>query len=196
MEANKLREFEEKCRKHDWTYDWSEDSVTWDKGSAERTELNKLFDAFEGIDRLDAIRIWNTYAPDLMRRPFPKSIYLSGKITGLTPMEASKKFSEVERTLADIDKVVNPYEIGLSDEHQWISEGVGEKERWERHMDRDLDLLRNCDCIYMLDNWKESTGAIIEIKEAISHNIQVVGHATNDDIAEIQKIMLFEALHR
>lgn len=57
MEANKLREFEEKCRKHDWTYDWSEDSVTWDKGAAERTELNKLFDAFEGIDRLDAIRI-------------------------------------------------------------------------------------------------------------------------------------------
>lgn len=127
MEANKLREFEEKCRKHDWTYDWSEDSVTWDKGAAERTELNKLFDAFEGIDRLDAIRIWNTYAPDLMRRPFPKSIYLSGKITGLTPIEASKKFSEVERTLADIAKVVNPYEIGLSDEHQWISEGVGEK---------------------------------------------------------------------
>ena len=196
MEASKLREFEEMCRKHDWTYDWSEDSSTWDKGAAERAELNKFFDAFQGMDRLEALRIWNTHAPDVMQRPFPKSIYLSGKITGLSLIEASKKFSEAERILVNVAKVINPYEIGLPDEHQWISEGISEKERWERHMDRDLDLLRNCDCIYMLDNWKESTGAIIEIKEAISHNIQVVGHVTNDDIAEIQKIMLFEALHR
>ena len=193
MEASKLREFEEMCRKHDWTYDWSEDSSTWDKGAAERAELNKFFDAFQGMDRLEALRIWNTHAPDVMQRPFPKSIYLSGKITGLSLIE---KFSEAERILVDVAKVINPYEIGLPDEHQWISEGISEKERWERHMDRDLDLLRTCDCIYMLDNWKESTGAIIEIKEAISHNIQVVGHVTNDDIAEIQKIMLFEALHR
>ena len=196
MEASKLREFEEMGRKHDWTYDWAEDSSTWDKGAAERAELNKFFDAFQGMDRLEALRIWNTHAPDVMQRPFPKSIYLSGKITGLSLIEASKKFSEAERILVDVAKVINPYEIGLPDEHQWISEGISEKERWERHMDRDLDLLRNCDCIYMLDNWKESTGAIIEIKEAISHNIQVVGHVTNDDIAEIQKIMLFEALHR
>ena len=196
MEASKLREFEEMCRKHDWTYDLSEDSSTWDKGAAERAELNKFFDAFQGMDRLEALRIWNTHAPDVMQRPFPKSIYLSGKITGLSLIEVSKKFSEAERILVDVAKVINPYEIGLPDEHQWISEGISEKERWERHMDRDLDLLRNCDCIYMLDNWKESTGAIIEITEAISHNIQVVGHVTNDDIAEIQKIMLFEALHR
>ena len=196
MEASKLREFEEMCRKHDWTYDWSEDSSTWDKGAVERAELNKFFDAFQGMDRLEALRIWNTHAPDVMQRPFPKSIYLSGKITGLSLIEVSKKFSEAERILVDVAKVINPYEIGLPDEHQWISEGISEKERWERHMDRDLDLLRNCDCIYMLDNWKESTGAIIEIKEAISHNIQVVGHVTKDDIAEIQKIMLFEALHR
>jgi hypothetical protein len=196
MEASKLRELEEMCRKHDWTYDWSEDSSTWDKGAAERAELDKFFDAFQGMDRLEALRIWNTHAPDVMQRPFPKSIYLSGKITGLSLIEASKKFSEAERILVDVAKVINPYEIGLPDEHQWISEGISEKERWERHMDRDLDLLRNCDCIYMLDNWKESTGAIIEIKEAISHNIQVVGHVTNDDIAELRKIMLFEALHR
>lgn len=196
MEASKLREFEEMCRKHDWTYDWSEDSSTWNKGAAERADLDKLFDTFQGIDRLVALRIWNTHAPDVMQRAFPKSIYLSGKITGLAPIEASKKFSEAERILVDVAKVINPYEIGLPYEHRWISEGVSEKERWERHMDRDLDLLRNCDCIYMLDNWKESTGAIIEIKEAISHNIQILGHVTKDDIAEIKKVMQLEAMYR
>ena len=110
MEASKLREFEEMCRKHDWTYDWSEDSSTWDKGAAERAELNKFFDAFQGMDRLEALRIWNTHAPDVMQRPFPKSIYLSGKITGLSLIEASKKFSEAERILVDVAKVINPYE--------------------------------------------------------------------------------------
>lgn len=196
METVKLREFEEMCKKHDWTYDWSEDSCVWDKGNAERKELDKRFDSFQGIDQLVALRIWNTHAPDLMQRPIPKSIYLSGKITDLLPIDASKKFAEVERALVGVAEIVNPYKIGLPDEFQWMSEGISEKERWERHMDRDLDLLRNCDCIYMLDNWKESTGAIIEIKEAISHNIRILGHVTKDDIAEIKKVMQLEAMYR
>lgn len=196
MDTAKLREFEEMCRTHDWTYDSSENSGTRDKGGAEHVELDKRFDAFQGIDQLAAIRIWNTHAPAEMQQELPKSIYLSGKITGLTPIDANKKFVEVERILVDIAEVVNPYEIGLPDELQWISEGISEKERWERHMDRDLDLLRSCDSIYMLDNWKESTGAIIEIKEAISHNIRILGHATKNDITEIKKVMQLEVLYR
>lgn len=131
-----------------------------------------------------------------MQQPIPKSVYLSGKISGLSPSAASKKFMEVRLMLKGVTQVINPFEIGLPDELRWISEGVSEKERWERHMDRDLDLLRNCDCIYMLDNWKESTGAIIEIKEAISHNIRILGHVTKDDIAEIKKVMQLEAMYR
>jgi len=57
METSKLREFEEMCRKHDWTYDWSEDSSTWNKGAAERAELDKLFDIFQDIDQLVAVLI-------------------------------------------------------------------------------------------------------------------------------------------
>ena len=131
-----------------------------------------------------------------MQQPIPKSVYLSGKISGLSPSAASKKFMEVRLMLKGVTQVINPFEIGLPDELRWISEGVSEKERWERHMDRALDLLRNCDCIYMLDNWKESTGAIIEIKEAISHNIRILGHVTKDDIAEIKKVMQLEAMYR
>ena len=131
-----------------------------------------------------------------MQQPIPKSVYLSGKISGLSPSAARKKFMEVRLMLKGVTQVINPFEIGLPDELRWISEGVSEKERWERHMDRDLDLLRNCDCIYMLDNWKESTGAIIEIKEAISHNIRILGHVTKDDIAEIKKVMQLEAMYR
>ena len=196
MEASKLREFEEMCRKHDWTYEWSDDPQERYSGASARASLEQVFKSFQGLDHFAAVRIWNTHAPADMQQPIPKSVYLSGKISGLSPSAASKKFMEVRLMLKGVTQVINPFEIGLPDELRWISEGVSEKERWERHMDRALDLLRNCDCIYMLDNWKESTGAIIEIKEAISHNIRILGHVTKDDIAEIKKVMQLEAMYR
>ena len=152
MKASQLREFEEMCRKHDWTYEWSDDSQVRHSGASARTSLEQVFKSFQGLDHFVAVRIWNTHAPADMQQPIPKSVYLSGKISGLSPSAASKKFMEVRLMLKGITQVINPFEIGLPDELRWISEGVSEKERWERHMDRDLDLLRNCDCIYMLDN--------------------------------------------
>jgi len=50
--------------------------------------------------------------------------------------------------------------------------GVGEKDRdnpdgdWMKWLRGDLEMIARCDAIYMLDNWKDSKGAKMELKEA------------------------------
>lgn len=80
-------------------------------------------------------------------------IYVSGKITGLPIEEAKQRFANSQALLESIGfEVVNPLEFGLCDE----------KESWESHMVKDIELLFGCDAIYMMDNWTGSTGAGIE----------------------------------
>lgn len=111
-------------------------------------------------------------------------IYISGKISGLPEAEVAFKFEQArQKLLQEGHSVVNPFEIGLPFEAQWLAEGINDRERWERHMDRDLDLLRDCDAIYMLDNWSTSRGAIIELKEAISHRMPVLGYMTGEQLS-------------
>lgn len=113
-------------------------------------------------------------------------IYISGKISGLPEAEVAFEFKFAEHELMQAGHIgVNPYEIGLPYEAQWVAEGIPDRERWERHMDRDLDFLRKCDAIYMLDNWTTSRGAIIEIKEAISHHIPILGCITDEQINQV-----------
>lgn len=78
--------------------------------------------------------------------------YISGKISGLPSEEAKKKFKQAESYLQGLGHdVVNPFELRL-----------GVDAPWESHMLFDLKLLFECDSIYMLDNWIESKGAMIE----------------------------------
>ena len=48
----------ELLKKHDWTYDYSEDQTVWLRGKAERATLTQL------QKQLDKdLAVWNTYAP-------------------------------------------------------------------------------------------------------------------------------------
>ncbi len=79
-------------------------------------------------------------------------IYISGKITGLPFKEVKAKFQAVQDFLEELDfEVVNP-----------INNGLTEKDTWEQHMVKDIELLLPCDAIYMFDNWTDSVGAGIE----------------------------------
>lgn len=53
----------------------------------------------------------------------------------------------------------------------FLFDGLCEDSVW---LEGDLVLLRRCDAIYMMDNWKESSGAIGEREYAIEYNIPVV----------------------
>lgn len=87
-----------------------------------------------------------------------RTIYLSGRISGLTPQQAEANFRLAERqlTLAPpyYKNVVNPLDIrplfGIKN--------------WYTYMAADIWQLIWCDDIFMLYNWSESRGAKIEHK--------------------------------
>lgn len=79
-------------------------------------------------------------------------IYISGKITGLPFPEVEEKFYDAKDLLESLDfEVINPLENGLTQSHSW-----------NEHMVRDIEMLLDCDAIFMLDNWQTSKGADIE----------------------------------
>lgn len=79
-------------------------------------------------------------------------VYISGKISGLDFDEVKAKFAEAEDFLNEIGiEAVNPLKNGLSVDNAWI-----------KHLCKDIEILNDCDCIYLMEGWQESVGACIE----------------------------------
>lgn len=79
-------------------------------------------------------------------------IYISGKITGLPLQEVKERFASAQALLEEIGfETVNPLEKGLP-----------ESATWKQHMVKDIELLLQCDAIYLMENWVDSLGAKIE----------------------------------
>ena len=51
------------CRRHDWTYDYSDDHSVWDNGKNERNYLNHLKQYLDAIDSTKSNQIFNRYSP-------------------------------------------------------------------------------------------------------------------------------------
>lgn len=93
-----------------------------------------------------------------------KRIYISGKISGLDPAEARAKFYAAERAIESFGYVaVNPMKL---------VEDCGQS--WADFMLADINLLFNCDAIYLLENWRESRGARIEFAIAAELGLQIL----------------------
>jgi len=94
-------------------------------------------------------------------------VYISGRVTGLPYEEAWMNFQMVEDLLIeDGYDVVNPLRNGLDPD-----------DPWEAHMKEDIRLLMGCDAIYMMDNWRSSAGANIEIGMAIMFGIRIMNES-------------------
>jgi hypothetical protein len=90
-------------------------------------------------------------------------IYISGKISGIEN-EAPLLFEKAENELkAKGFETVNP--MTLNHEHD---------KSWHSYMKEDVKALCDCDNIYMLKNWKDSKGAIIELEIAVYLGINVI----------------------
>jgi hypothetical protein len=88
-------------------------------------------------------------------------VYISGKISGLELKEAIEKFSEAAQLAESIGLIpINPLD------------NVDLTKTWEQHMIKDIELLFQCQAIFLLDNWKESRGARIE--KAISDELGLI----------------------
>lgn len=83
-----------------------------------------------------------------------KRIYISGKISGTDAASAKARFNEAEKALLEAGfEVVNPLNIK--------PEVEGNPE-WADHIIADLQQLRHCDGLCLLENWHTSPGANIE----------------------------------
>lgn len=90
-------------------------------------------------------------------------IYISGKISGIEN-DALALFDTAEDALKTTWAVViNP--MRLPHDHD---------KTWHSYMREDIKSLCDCDAIYMLKNWSDSKGAIIEHTIAMYLGIKVI----------------------
>jgi hypothetical protein len=88
-------------------------------------------------------------------------IYISGKIGNL-PDRNIPKFEEAERLIRALGyEPVNPHKLDHS----------GHGKTWEEYMHVDLAALKECDAIYVLDDWKDSPGAKVEVRMALQDGL-------------------------
>jgi len=80
-------------------------------------------------------------------------IYISRKITGLSSEEAKTLFGMAAFNIRSSGFTpVNPFDICPYDPAH----------TWRHYMKQDIKALCDCEAIYMLDNWTDSEGAILE----------------------------------
>lgn len=96
-------------------------------------------------------------------------IYVSGKMRGL-PDHGFALFNDASARLrAEGFEVFNPAENP-------------EQPSWEEYMKYDLANLVKCDFVYVLDNWRDSRGARIEVRLARELKIPVISYTTRQPV--------------
>lgn len=92
-----------------------------------------------------------------------KIMYISGKITGIEK-EAPALFEAAEKEVIEMGfEPLNPMKLPSDHDRTWNS-----------YMKECLAALRECDEVYMLDNWHMSKGALIEAK--LAHSLEMPIH--------------------
>lgn len=93
-------------------------------------------------------------------------LYLSGKITGRAPEDYREQFAYAERYYKNgVFDVVNPVTLG---------EALPGEPSYNDYMKADLEALRTCTHIVMLEGWEESKGANKELKEAQKLGLEII----------------------
>jgi hypothetical protein len=101
-------------------------------------------------------------------------LYIAGKISGLNYNDALKKFSDAAEMLRGLGhEPVNPMEVNGLD-------GDGKEHPWAEYMKRDIPVLLQCDGIYLLPDWDESKGAMLEHYIARQLGMRIVAPSYKD----------------
>lgn len=101
-------------------------------------------------------------------------IYVSGKITGLPTEEYMANFAEAEAELTKQGYVVlNPAKVGA---------GMPDSTTWEEYMELCICMLRMCRKIYLLENWRDSRGAAVELEYAKTYGYEVIEEGNNEQL--------------
>ena len=94
----------------------------------------------------------------------PNRIYISGGITDVPGY--MEHFEKAEKLLTGYfsNRVVNPAKVLAK-----LPAGTS----WQEYMDASMEMLKTCNCIYMLDGWQESKGAKLEHSYAKDSNYEI-----------------------
>jgi Domain of unknown function (DUF4406) len=97
--------------------------------------------------------------------------YISGKITGM-PNLNKYKFVAAETLLNNNGfATINPHK--LPEEHD---------KSWESYMKTCIGALTFCDCVFVLDDWKYSRGAVCEVYIAIKLGLPIYSIETHEPV--------------
>ena len=89
-------------------------------------------------------------------------VYISGRVTNQPDFK--QRFSDAEQTLiSQGHEVVNP--VNLPHDHD---------KSWQSYMKEDIKAMMDCEAIYLLSNWMQSTGAVIERALASELNFEII----------------------
>lgn len=98
--------------------------------------------------------------------------YLSGPISGKCIVERRKTFMSAKMMLEAAGyNVVNPMENGLP-----------KKSTTAQHMKRDIQLLTECDTVFMMDGWNHSQGCYTEFMVATAIGCEIIFESKMSDI--------------
>lgn len=96
------------------------------------------------------------------------TIYIAGKISGLDPKDVQIKFDEAAKKFEQIGfDVIIPVQIV----HQYAD---GFNTDWDTAMELCMEKLTEATHIYMLQDWQDSNGAIIEHEKAKELNLSII----------------------
>jgi hypothetical protein len=106
-------------------------------------------------------------------------IYISGQISGLPLEQARSNFKKTAKIVRKLGhQPINPMQqIPYIDGKEWIE-----------YMIEGLELLKNCDAIILLDDWKLSHGAKIEKLAAERIELEMFGIIDG----HVQRMAMFE----
>lgn len=99
-------------------------------------------------------------------------IYISGKISGLEPIEYRAKFANAEHYLRNMGySPLNPAAVNAR---------LPDDTTYEQYMAMSLLMLSFCDGIYLLDNWQDSPGSLREKAEAEKNGLKIMYQEETD----------------
>lgn len=96
-------------------------------------------------------------------------IYVAGKLAGANNFEIKKNVWEAEQLAMEVVRLGAVPLIPHANTG-FTFFGVGEEEFW---YEATLELLRRCNAVILVPNWKESKGAVGEVEEARARGIPV-----------------------
>jgi len=122
-----------------------------------------------------------------------KLIYVSGPYTAPTDNEINENIQRAE----DIAVMLMRNGFDVITPHKNTSGYQQYEFTHERYLEQDINVLSRCDAILMMNNWRESKGACIEMDYAKEENIPIIysnilNGVKSEDIYKYVSLMMGE----